>query len=71
MLDLYLSISQSSGAFSLKLTHLSQIDLPTLIGRKSSFPILRVLGFIIIIIRFLFNVQVHHPHQWAPFQVAG
>ena len=28
---------------------------------------------IIIIIRFLINVQVqcHHPHQWAPFQVTG
>ena len=27
----------------------------------------------IIIIRFLINVQVQgqHPHQWAPFQVAG
>ena len=27
----------------------------------------------IIIIRFLFNLQVqgHHPHQWAPFQVTG
>ena len=26
-----------------------------------------------IIIRFLINVQVegHHPHQWAPFQVTG
>ena len=23
------------------------------------------------IIRFLINVQVHHPHQWAPVQVAG
>ena len=28
---------------------------------------------IIIIIGFLINVQVqgHHPHQWAPFQVTG
>ena len=28
---------------------------------------------IIIIIRFLINVQMqeHHPHQWAPFQVTG
>ena len=27
----------------------------------------------IIIIGFLINVQVqrHHPHQWAPFQVSG
>ena len=26
-----------------------------------------------IIIRFLINLQVqgHHPHQWAPFQVTG
>ena len=24
-----------------------------------------------IIIRFLINVQVHHPHQWPPFQVTG
>ena len=24
-----------------------------------------------IIIGFLINVQVHHPHQWAPFQVTG
>ena len=27
----------------------------------------------IIIIRFFINLQVqgHHPHQWAPFQVTG
>ena len=31
------------------------------------------LHVIIIIIGFLINVQVqgHHPHQWAPFQVTG
>ena len=30
-------------------------------------------NIIIIIIRFLINVQVQgqHPHQWAPFQTAG
>ena len=32
-----------------------------------SFP----YSVIIIIIRFLINVQGHHPHQWAPFQVTG
>ena len=26
---------------------------------------------IIIIIRFLINLQGQHPHQWAPFQIAG
>ena len=25
----------------------------------------------IYIIGFLINVQGHHPHQWAPFQVTG
>ena len=31
------------------------------------------ISIIIIIIGFLINVQVqgHHPHQWAPFQVTG
>ena len=33
----------------------------------------RYKDIIIIIIGFLINVQVqgHHPHQWAPFQVTG
>ena len=34
---------------------------------------LNEFNHIIIIIGFLINVQVqgHHPHQWAPFQVTG
>ena len=43
-----------------------------------SFQLLKSVGSYVklseyIIIRFLINVQVqgHHPHQWAPFQVTG
>ena len=41
---------------------------------KSPLDIIRLVPIhIIIIIGFLINVQVqgHHPHQWAPFQVTG
>ena len=35
--------------------------------------LMHILALIIIIIGFLINMQVqgHHPHQWAPFQVTG
>ena len=38
-----------------------------------NIPKIEFIAYHHIIIGFLINVQVqgHHPHQWAPFQVTG
>ena len=49
---------------------LSLFSLLNVITKFNNFPTYII---IIIIIGFLINLQVqgHHPHQWAPFQVTG
>ena len=65
------------GSFKLIKTMLKSLNVCK-VYRQCGMVIQRVvtkheLPIFIIIIGFLINVQVqgHHPHQWAPFQVTG